>query len=215
MRLLIDGYNLLHVTGIVGRGIGPGTLERSRRALLNFIATSLEASQRRETTVVFDAKQAPPGLPRTQQHHGLTVMYASQFEDADALIEELIRTDSAPRRLVVVSSDHRLQRAARRRRATAVDSDQWYANLIQKRRDHAAQKNAAPEKPSAPLAKAEVQWWLAQFADIDLNTLLEDSDPSARGRNQSSDKIDSSDVDQSWKPFPPGYGQDILDGEES
>ena len=32
-------------------------------------------------------------------------------------IEELIRKESAPRRLTVVSSDHRVQRAARRRKA--------------------------------------------------------------------------------------------------
>ena len=31
MALVIDGYNLLHASGILGRGIGPGSLERSRR----------------------------------------------------------------------------------------------------------------------------------------------------------------------------------------
>ena len=30
MPLLIDGYNLLHVTGIVGRGAGPGGLAADR-----------------------------------------------------------------------------------------------------------------------------------------------------------------------------------------
>ena len=90
MAILIDGYNLLHVTGIVGRGIGPGTLERSRSALLNFIAASVDLDELPQTTVVFDAKQAPPGLPRTIEHGGLTVRYASDYEEADDLIEELI-----------------------------------------------------------------------------------------------------------------------------
>ena len=35
MPLLIDGYNLLHATGILGRGRGHGWLARSREALLN------------------------------------------------------------------------------------------------------------------------------------------------------------------------------------
>ena len=30
MSLLIDGYNLLHAVGILGRGIGPGGLRTSR-----------------------------------------------------------------------------------------------------------------------------------------------------------------------------------------
>ncbi len=76
---------------------------------------------------MFDAADAPPGLPRTLEHRGLTVRFAAKSGSADELIEELIRADSAPRRLMVVSSDHRLQRAARRRKATAIDSDVWYA----------------------------------------------------------------------------------------
>ena len=45
MALIIDGYNLLHASGILGRGIGPGGLERSRSALLNFLAESLDERQ--------------------------------------------------------------------------------------------------------------------------------------------------------------------------
>ena len=165
MALLIDGYNLLHVTGIVGRGLGPGTLERSRRAMLNFIAASLQPSELGRATVVFDAKDAPPGLPRTVRHEGLTVRYASEHDEADELIEELIRADSAPRRLTVVSSDHRIQRAARRRKAIAIDSDQWYAQLIGRRRSQHLAEPSADIKPGSPLSEEEVQRWLREFSD--------------------------------------------------
>ncbi len=110
MPLLIDGYNLLYATGIVGRGSGPGGLERSRLALLNFLAHSLDPADLPHTTVVFDAHDAPAGLPRTVGHGGLNVRYAAGYESADALIAELIRAESAPRRLVVVSSDREIQR---------------------------------------------------------------------------------------------------------
>ena len=129
MPLLIDGYNLLNATGIVGRG-GPSSLGRSRLALLNFLAASIDPQELPHTTVVFDAHDPPPGLPRVVQHGPLLVRFAARNQTADQLIEELIRADSAPRRLVVVSSDHEIQRAARRRRATAVGSDLWYADLI-------------------------------------------------------------------------------------
>ena len=158
MSLLIDGYNLLHVVGILGRGVGPGGLERSRLALLNFLAESLTAAEIPRTTVVFDAHDAPPGLAGTVIHRGLTVRFAVRYEDADSLIEELIRADSAPRRLVVVSSDHRLQKAAHRRRAKAVDSDAWFAEVIERRRQRQQESAAAGEsRPSGPLLAEDVR----------------------------------------------------------
>ena len=132
MSLLIDGYNLLHVTGFGGGG-GPKSFQRSREALLSFLVESLPEEERSLTTIVFDAAEAPPGLPRTMKHKGITVRYASEYADADALIEELIREETAPRSLLVVSSDHRIQRAARRRRAAYIDSDRWYVESCQRR----------------------------------------------------------------------------------
>lgn len=164
MSLLIDGYNLLNAVGIVGRGVGPGSLQRSRLALLNFLAESLRAAEIRQTTVVFDARDPPPGLPRVVEHRGLTVRFAARHEDADSLIEELIRADSAPRRLTVVSSDHRLHRAARRRKATAVDSDAWYAEIVRRRRQQRqAATSDAPARPPVPLLQEDVDYWIRQF----------------------------------------------------
>ncbi|HEX5443133.1 MAG TPA: NYN domain-containing protein, partial [Pirellulales bacterium] len=164
MHLLIDGYNLIYAAGMIGRGIGPGGLERSRRALLDFVAESLDEHERQRVTVVFDAHGAPHGLPHTLVHRGITVRFAAGYADADELIEELIRADSAPRRLTVVSGDHRLQRAARRRRATALDSEQWYTDTLRRR----GQRPPAPPpaKPSLPADAREVEFWLAQFDDV-------------------------------------------------
>lgn len=190
MSLVIDGYNLLHASGILGRGIGPGSLERSRDALLNFLAESLDARQLAGTTVVFDAHDAPPGLPRVIDHRGLTVRFAPRDSDADAVIEHLIAEHSAPRRLVVVSSDHRLHRAARRRRAKAIDSDVWYADVLRQRIEGARKKTPGSRKPSAPLTEGEVRYWLRQFG-------VEEPDTPA----------DDAPIPDS--PFPPGYGTDI------
>jgi len=196
MGLIIDGYNLLHATGIVGRGIGPGTLRRARGALLNFVMASVALEGRKNTTVVFDAKGAPPGLPRKMDHGGITVLFAAEHENADALIEALIRADSAPRRLTVVSSDHRIQRAAKRRRATAIDSDKWYARMIEMRRAHTQHGSPADVKPHTPLSKAEVERWLREFGDVTevLNEHQQLSQPFGN-------------------PFPPGYAEDLDAGE--
>ena len=85
MALIIDGYNLLNAAGITPREPGPATFERSRQALLNFLVWALEPDELRKTTVVFDAgPNAPRNLPRTFSHHGITVRFASRYDDADS-----------------------------------------------------------------------------------------------------------------------------------
>ena len=153
MSLLIDGYNLLHVTGLFGaNGPAERAFERARHALLDFLATRLPPDELAKTTVVFDAAEAPPGLPSEIQRCGVRALFAPRKSSADEVLEQLIRADHAPRRLTVVSSDHRVQRAARRRNATAVDSDVWFRKLIREAESPASED---------PLAKPE---------DVDLSS---------------------------------------------
>lgn len=195
MSIIIDGYNLLHAAGIIGRGVGPGGLERSRLALLNFLVESLPPEQIARTVVVFDAREAPYGAPRTTQHRGLTVRFASKYPDADSLIEELISLDSAPKTLTVVSNDHRLHRAARRRKATPVDADVWFGEVIRQRRER--QEQPQPAKPQGTFSEDEVRFWLDQFS---------------QPRDRSPDQIVPAPEDEPLidDPFPPGYADDIF-----
>jgi predicted RNA-binding protein with PIN domain len=163
MPLLIDGYNLLHASNILGRGRGSSALERSREALLNVLAASLPPEELPRTTIVFDARDPPWGLSRQTNHQGITVIFASREADADSLIEELIKKHSAPRKLTVVSSDHRLHRAANRRRATAIDSDRWFAELLRQRHERSHPTTADTIKPEGPFSSGEVDFWLRQF----------------------------------------------------
>ena len=224
MPLLIDGYNLLHATGILGRGMGPGGLERSRLALLNFLAESIISEELPHTTVVFDARNAPWGVARTVNHRGITIRFAAQYEEADDLIEELIRVHTSPRQLVVVSSDHRIQRAARRRKARAMDSDAWYAELIRARQERQEKADAddVAARPVVPLLEEDVNYWLRQFGgESAFNELLaqENHDPRPMAEEPANGKaIDdeppSEKPDDRFQeidnPFPPGYGEDLL-----
>lgn len=209
MPILIDGYNLLYVTGIVGRGSGPGGFERSRLALLNFLAASIDPRELPHTTVVFDAHDAPPGLPRTVEHHGITVRFAAKQETADELIAELIRAHSAPRRLVVVSSDHAVQRAARRRKAKAVDSEVWYPELIRSRQQRVEASDDGPARPAVPLLEEDVNYWLRQFGGESALTAIwsQDAPPKPKLPQNPAEDRESRPLDN---PFPPGYGDDLL-----
>ncbi len=201
MALIIDGYNLLNVTTLEVPTRQGASLHQLRTALLDFLAQRLESKERSVTTVVFDARRAPPGLARVQDYRQITVRFAPRDREADDVIEELIRADSAPRRLTVVSSDHRVQRAARRRRARAFDSDVWFRQFCQR-------PLREPEEPDMPDPESpqfeedpELQRWLEQFGDRDQAAPRRKPSPPPRPPA-------ANDHDH---PFPPGYAEDLLD----
>jgi hypothetical protein len=249
MALLIDGYNLLHASGILPRNVGPATLERARSALVDFLATAIDAAELSRTTIVFDAKEAPPGLPDAYDHAGMTILFARDYDDADVLLIELIRVDSAPLKLTVVSSDHQVQRAARRRRAKAVDSDRWCAELLRDRRLPRVSSDEPDVKPPAPLSALEVRHWLREFGDVEFDVdalrppqrhaakrdgtaardqIVANAGDAADDNTQAAQEADSRDEDDAdlpldeakrlaaedrhlANPFPPGYGEDLLE----
>lgn len=210
MSLIIDGYNLLHVTGITSRR---GDLQGSRAALLRFLAAVIEPSERPRTTIVFDAAEAPAGLPRTVVIDDMTVRYASDYADADELIEELIGESRVPRSLLVVSSDHRVQRAARRRRAQFVDSEVWFAEAV-RRREQLRRPLLPPTtvKPAAPLSSHEINYWVAEFsgsiADAEGATRAAEEEDASRNAAHPPDENDL--PEDLRNPFPPGYADDML-----
>ena len=101
MTLIIDGYNLLHASGVFGPERGPRGFEQSRIALLDLLLDLL-GDEAGRTIVVFDAAKAPDGLPGRCTHGTLRVWYAREYPDADSLIEEIVEDDTAPHDLVVV-----------------------------------------------------------------------------------------------------------------
>lgn len=235
MALLIDGYNLLHVTAIVGHG----GLRGSREGLLRFLASAIDPRERPQTTIVFDAAEAPPNLPRMIVVDEMTIHFSSEYDNADELIEELIEAHSVPKSLLVVSSDHRIQRAARRRKAPFVDSDVWFADALRRR---AAMKAPAPivAKPAGPLNGDEIAFWLAKFGDmseIDAPPPPRRSPPKPRPATDAKRAtVKNSEAAKPAKkksppkrkrpsrkpphqkgnvanPFPPGYGEDLLGGD--
>jgi hypothetical protein len=172
MRYLIDGYNLLHAMGVLCGKVGPRGLERARLTLLNRLSAAPGAG---EITVVFDASGAPPHAAAEEDYQGLHVRYALDGE-ADDLIEALIQREAAPRQLTVVSDDHRLQQAARRRRCVVLGCLDY---LEARERSHPTPspsplpspsrggegKGEGAVKPEA-VSEDETRHWLREFADL-------------------------------------------------
>ncbi len=152
--LIIDGYNFLHAAGMFPRRADGNTLDQARRRLFRFLEARLSPGERERARIVFDVRQNRREVPRQQHIAGLTILNAVEHPDADTLIEELIHEHSAPRQLVVVSSDHRLQRAARTRKAQAIKSEDFYEQMQQRNPRHAGRPHPGQNSPK-PVAPAD------------------------------------------------------------
>jgi predicted RNA-binding protein with PIN domain len=200
MPIIIDGYNLIFTCGLEGKTRTPQSLEKARARLISAVASRTNEKDRSNTTIVFDAKRLP--IKETSadfRTHQMRVLYAVDHEDADTLIEELIAKHSTPKKLIVVSSDHRLQTAATRRKATAVDSDVWYEQLLATREHRCDQKQTQIDDTFSNGALESIDW-AKEFGSVEVDESDEDeSDPFPNL------------ADSSLNPFPPGYGEDLLD----
>jgi len=172
MSLIIDGYNLLYAAGIGGQWETEDSFQQDRLALLESLRAVIDPRELSKTTVVFDSQVALPHLPNVYHHREIEVRFSYGYPDADALIERMIQEHTAPKRLMVVSSDHKVQRAARRRKASTMDSDAWYRWMIRRRNERQAAATTEP-RPMPAVSEGELNQWLKFFGEIDLDELEE------------------------------------------
>lgn len=178
MTYLVDGYNLLHAIGLLHPRLGPHGLEKARLGLLGYLSGTY-GSKATTVTVVFDAHHAPPGSDDELDYQGVHVRFAVHHPEADDLIEFLIRHDSAPRQLTVVSDDHRLQQAARRRRCHVLGCLDYVEELNRLR--HSREKSRPEAEKRDRLSPAETERWLAEFGDLDNAPELKAMEPFDSG----------------------------------
>ena len=151
----IDGHNLLHSIHKVDEGYG----SISDVQLCHIIGSYLKLTGQ-SGEIIFDGT-GPPDKSGFDGISNLEVFFAGLGTDTDTVIEDKIIANSAPRRLKIVSSDRRLRKAARARKATSVKSEVFWNN-IQKQ---LSRKKTAKE-PTAKrrgLSESETRQWLEIF----------------------------------------------------
>jgi predicted RNA-binding protein with PIN domain len=161
-QVLIDGYNLLHALGLPA---GKADLKEARSRLLGLLR-AWHGDEAGKVTVVFDAACPPRGAPAEFYYQGIRVLFAVAYDEADDLIEVLIRRSPAPRHLTVVSDDHRIQQAARRRECAVLGCAAYLDWLDQQKRPRPAPPPATPAKPQA-VSEEEARHWLQEFAELE------------------------------------------------
>lgn len=171
MNFLIDGYNLMHFLGLT-RPRGPRSLEKSRLDLQEWLRMAHGPAVDR-VTVVFDGRHFEGRREEVQVDHGLRIRF-SDGETADDLIEELLKRETQPQRLTVVSNDHRIQASARHR-SCVVQSCDDYVGWVLDQGHEPPQPPREPEKP--PMSAEEAEHWKREFADLE-------NDPELRKFNR-------------------------------
>lgn len=180
VRLIIDGYNLMHAVGLARGKLVGKQLEGARARLLRRLAYQLSKDERALAIVVFDAKTLIPVSTREELIEGFRVLYPEPGHEADELIEQLIAQDPQPRKLRIVSSDRRLHRAARERMAASVNCDKFLDELDDRRPaptdpppvakptpdTHQTKNTSSTKTVSQP--PVDVNYWMKEFGDVEI-----------------------------------------------
>lgn len=168
-KLLIDGYNLMYAIGYAQAGdTRPKALESGRNRLIQLLAEHLgpEANQ---TCIVFDAGGvSSKGLPKFFQQRSIYLLFSSDYLSADECIQNILQVHSNPKRLVLLSSDHSVQRKGTARGATIRDSEDWQ-QAVELLTDRQLAEKPPPEDTSDPLRQnpnlsaSDREQWLREF----------------------------------------------------
>jgi len=197
--IIIDGYNLMYACGLAPDS--PIGWQSARRLLVNKISKRIPQKHQPSTLVVFDSSLKTDWEDPSLKTSPIHVRFAINHESADAMIIDLIRKHSSPKKLTIVSSDHEIQTAALRRRSIAIDSDDWYFDHLAVQRDERQRpeiqnpkgrepRTQPPEddlaKPTVPdLADAFEESWVDIFS-VDSGAKRDDDDrDSDRGSENS------------------------------
>ena len=153
--IIIDGHNLLHSIVKLHEDSGPISDVKLCWIISRYLKAIGETGE-----IVFDGA-GPRDKSQFDNIANLEVFFAGLGSDADTVIEDKIRANSAPRRLSIISSDRRLRDAARTRKATAIKSEVFWDNLQKQLKRKKPEKE--PEAKRSGLTESETQQWLDIF----------------------------------------------------
>lgn len=180
--LIVDVFNVLHADGVL-----PPELVLHSVSDLVWI---LERSRYAGTPKVLVCDGVRPGVghtaPSATRIGDARVLYSGAGREADYEIERLIEKSSYPARLMVVSTDRRIARAAKKRRTGYLRSDAFLKQLAV----DADRRHAEPMPKwvhEIPLSRASVEHWLETFG-------LDEQDARSLAEAHASGKADPETV---------------------
>ncbi|MBU1260478.1 MAG: NYN domain-containing protein [Planctomycetes bacterium] len=157
--LIIDGYNLLRAV----QNLTEQSFNITDVQLCQIVAEYLYRIKKKGS-VIFDGI-GPRDKSGFNNLFNLEVVFSGTSHEADDVIEKLILENTAPKRLSVISSDRRLKTAAKKRKASAVGSVDFWGQVI-KTLEKKKRTPAEPQSKFIGISEAETEYWLREFGFI-------------------------------------------------
>ena len=155
MMFIIDGHNLLHAIPKVDESMALITDLQLCRIVDNFLKQTGNSGE-----IIFDGI-GPPDKTGFDNMSRLEIFFSGLNTDTDTIIEDKISASTAPKRLIIVSSDRRIRKAARARKAISLKSEEFWNNIdkqLSKKR-----RKKEPEAKRSGLSESETKQWLDFF----------------------------------------------------
>ena len=153
MPFLIDGHNLLWaLQKISEENISDVKLCSALGRYLKLI--------NEKGVLVFDGI-GPPDKTPFENIVCLEVLFSGTRKEADDIIEDKIKANTAPKRLVVVSSDRRVRKATNARKAISIKSEPFWENVEKELSRKKPIKE--PHQKQHGLSESETDQWLKLF----------------------------------------------------
>jgi hypothetical protein len=121
MRLIIDGYNLLHVHCTLTR-LNAIQLQWERDRLIEKLS-AYQKIKACEITVVFDGWLGGQVTEKKEMKKGIELIYSKLGEKADEVIKRLVKREGSG--VIVITSDREISRFAERMAIAVIPSDQF------------------------------------------------------------------------------------------
>ncbi len=158
MPLIIDTYNVLHVTGILPPELAVAEVEE----LASLISLSRFGND--VTWLICDGVPKVGGKSGSHRLNRCVIEGAGHGRTADEHIAAFLARESAPRRLTVVSSDRAVARNAKRRGADTLKSEEFLEMLAHDtRKAKRTVKRTTGARASLPLNECEAHGWMRLF----------------------------------------------------
>jgi predicted RNA-binding protein with PIN domain len=156
--LIIDGYNLI---GAAPEAFTKMPALENRREHLIRMLQSTPHLRNSKIIIVFDGDSSK-GKPKKYQFHNIEVIFSGDQQNADQVIQEIIRQNSSSKSLHIISSDREIQNSARDHHAHLSSSQEFWKQLRKNHSNKAIPKESKTVNKQE-LSQREVQEWLTIF----------------------------------------------------
>ncbi len=156
MPYLVDGYNLQKQI----QKIDPEFETLSDTYLCKILSRYLKAI-RDQGQIIFDGI-GPPDKTGFENLDNIEVIFTGRNIDADSIIEQKIKANTAPKKLAVISSDRRLRVAAAKRKAIGIKSEDFWP-MVTSQLSRRSKHRAEPRSKHDGLTQSETDVWCDFF----------------------------------------------------